>query len=454
MFKFKNYVMLLTLIFIGQFIYAADTIVTENKEDNTSIPVTVSSFTTSDMPTKTIVSNADAITSSDTTKTIIAPSSDTTKSVVINVSSNSTVAVSSPTVVTYVSTDTIKNTAPITSNTINVSSSSIVKISTQSITSSLNVSTVTISTQPIAFSIENITVTPQPDYSKQERWALLPDKQDAKVDVFYIYPTIFIGNGPEYMDVTNTELKERAKNQATFDTGIFKGQANIYAPLYRQASIALLQSSKDATITSFEDVKRAFDYYMKHYNKGKPFFLAGFSQGSMAILDLLKNKFHDKDLRNKLIAAYIIGYSITDEDLSKYPYLKMAESADDIGVIISYNTQIANNGYSSVLKKNSKAINPISWKTNNKPSKEKQYRGAVIFDLSSNKIVSLSRPLKVAYLEIETNALVVDVNPTNYTASQTIFPAGVLHMYDYMFFYNNLQENVSERINNYFKKHK
>ena len=425
----------MTLIFIGQFIYAADTIVTENKEDTTAIPVTVSSITASPIA---VVSNTDAIISSDTTK-----------SIAINVSSTSTLTVSSPTVVTYVSSDTIKNTVPVISNNISISSGTIVKISSQAITN-----TITISTQPIVFSIENVTVTPQPDYSKQERWALLPDKADSKVDVFYIYPTIFMGNGPEYMDVTNAELKERAKNQASFDTGIFKDQANIYAPLYRQASIALLQSSKDATITSFEDVKRAFDYYMKHYNNGKPFFIAGFSQGSMAILDLLKSKFHDKDLRDKLIAAYIIGYSVTDEDLAKYPYLKMAESADDIGVIISYNTQIANNGYSSVLKKNSKAINPISWKTNNKPSKEKQYRGAVIFDLSSNKITSLSKPLKTAYLEIGTNALVVDADPTKYNASQIIFPAGVMHMYDYMFFYNNLQENVTDRINSYLNKHK
>jgi hypothetical protein len=47
---------------------------------------------------------------------------------------------------------------------------------------------------------------------QKERWALLPDKHDAKVDVFYISDN-FTGNGPEYMDVTNAELKERAKNQ-------------------------------------------------------------------------------------------------------------------------------------------------------------------------------------------------------------------------------------------------
>lgn len=430
MLKFKNF--LLTFLFALQFIYAANTFAETGKE-------TVLSDTTTAVST-----NLPEI-SSATAKSIV--SSDTVK-IEPKISSHSaTVTVSSQTHVKNVSSDTLKNTVSVSSDTAVVSSSI-------TVSQNIAVSSVTTSSQTAVFSIENVTVTPQPDYSKQERWALLPEKQNAKVDVFYVYPTIFMGNGPEYMDVTNAELKERAKNQASFDTGIFKDQANIYAPLYRQASIALLQSSKDATITSFEDVKRAFDYYMKNYNKGKPFFLAGFSQGSMAILDLLKSKFHDKDLRDKLIAAYIIGYSVTDEDLAKYPYLKMAQSADDTGVIISYNTQIPNNGYSSVLKKNSKAINPVSWKTNNKPSKEKQYRGAVIFDLRSNKIISLSKPLKTACLEKDTNALVVEVDTAKYNASQIIFPAGVLHMYDYMFFYNNLQENVSERINSYFKKHK
>jgi hypothetical protein len=42
---------------------------------------------------------------------------------------------------------------------------------------------------------------------------------------------------------------------------------------------------------------------------------------------------------DNMIAAYVIGYSVTEDDLIKYPHLKFAESAKDTGVIISYNTE-------------------------------------------------------------------------------------------------------------------
>jgi hypothetical protein len=132
----------------------------------------------------------------------------------------------------------------------------------------------------------------------------------------------------------------------------------------------------------------------------------------------------------------------------------MAQTADDIGVIISYNTQVANNGYSYLLRKGAKAINPITWKTNNNKSKEKQYKGAVTFNAETGKIVGQEKPFKTAYLEKETNALVVDVDKAKYVTNKSVFPSGVLHSYDYKFFYNNLKENVPARISNYFKKHK
>lgn len=87
------------------------------------------------------------------------------------------------------------------------------------------------------------------------------------------------------------------------------------------------------------------------------------------------------------------------------------------------------------------------------PSAAKQYKGAVIYDFERNKLIK-DKPFETAYLEVGSNALVVDVDITKYNAGQDIFKKGVLHIYDYMFFYNNLKENVPVRIKNYFKKHK
>ena len=41
---------------------------------------------------------------------------------------------------------------------------------------------------------------------------------------------------------------------------------------------------------------------------------------------------------------------------------------------------------------------------------------------------------------------VTDVTPLEYPAGLSIFEDGVYHLYDYQFFYRNLEENVGVRI--------
>ena len=84
----------------------------------------------------------------------------------------------------------------------------------------------------------------------------------------------------------------------------------------------------------------AFDYYIKNINDGRPFILAGHSQGSNLIANILSGymKQHP-DLYKRMIAAYVIGFSITGDYLTQNPQLKFATGPDNTGVIISYNTE-------------------------------------------------------------------------------------------------------------------
>ncbi len=290
------------------------------------------------------------------------------------------------------------------------------------------------------------------DYSHAQNWAFLPQEQaaDKPVDVFYVYPTIFGGNGPELMDVSSADLREKADVQIRINAGVFTDEANLYAPYYRQASIDILwlDKAQEETLlsTGYEDVAAAFEYYMKHLNKGRPFILAGFSQGSMALLNLMEKKFDNPHWRKQLVAAYLIGYSVTTEDLEKHPWLKMAQGETDTGVIVSYNTQLPGYGYSYVLKENSHAINPVNWKTDSSVAPAAEHKGAVIFDIVTGEKQEEIPQLADVWLEEKTGALVLKVDDKKFNASQVVFPSGVLHMYDYMFFYNNLKENVKKRV--------
>jgi pimeloyl-ACP methyl ester carboxylesterase len=94
---------------------------------------------------------------------------------------------------------------------------------------------------------------------------------------------------------------------------------------------------------SINDVTAAFDYYINHYNKGKPFILAAHSQGTV-MLQLLLSQYmaEHPDVYTRMIAAYAIGYPVTADYLSNNKHLKFAEGPDGTGVIISYNTQSPN----------------------------------------------------------------------------------------------------------------
>ncbi|HIW18081.1 MAG TPA: hypothetical protein H9886_02995 [Candidatus Faecalicoccus intestinipullorum] len=46
---------------------------------------------------------------------------------------------------------------------------------------------------------------------------------------------------------------------------------------------------------------------------------------------------------------------------------------------------------------------------------------------------------------------VTDVTAEEYPAGLPIFEDGIYHLYDYQFFYRNLQENVDKRIDSYLR---
>lgn len=299
----------------------------------------------------------------------------------------------------------------------------------------------------------------RPDYSQRISWARLPENISKPVDVFYVYPTVFRGkHGVENMDVSNPALRRLAQVQVGINEGVFADTANVFAPHYRQASIDILNLPQEAQLpylqTAYQDVLLAFDYYLAHYNKGRPFILAGFSQGSMALLDLMKNRFAQEELQKRLVAAYLIGCSVTGSDAAHYPWLKPAKGETDTGVIISYNTQLPGSGYSYVLRPGAVSINPVNWRTDRRMAQKKEHKGAVIFDIRTGEKKEEIPHFSAVYIEKDTRALVVNADPKIYSANQSLFPQGVLHMYDYMFFYNNLKENAAKRAAAWAEEHK
>lgn len=295
------------------------------------------------------------------------------------------------------------------------------------------------------------TIANNPNYLNPNCWAASSVINEKEVDVFYVYPTLFGGIGEMNMDIFDEEMRLRVQSVILKQTSLFSGHCNVYVPYYRQMAMDGLAKEAVERNSYYSigrgDIEKAFDFYLRHLNKGRPFILAGHSQGSQILIDLMKTKFHQPDLRNQLVAAYLIGYSVTDSDLMAGEWMKFATSDQDFGVIISYNTQSEEACGSPVLLENAKCINPLNWKTTSDYAPKELNLGAVFFS-EGGEIDSLVYQFTDAWIDAQ-GALVAG-NPDVNTYSTANFPEGVYHKYDYSFFYNNLKKNVGVRIGAYF----
>lgn len=297
------------------------------------------------------------------------------------------------------------------------------------------------------------------NYADKANWAQLDVEKDKPVDVFFIYPTVEMGrDGTLIASVKSENYKFRSRRAINMERGLYEDVGRMYIPYYRQAAFTIYSKSlaeqEPYLSFAYQDIREAFKYYMKNYNQNRPVILAGFSQGSDMTIRLMKEFYADKKYRDKLIAAYCIGWRLSKEEKKAFPHLKLAKGEKDTGRIIMFNSEGPDISESLILPLNFKtySINPLNWKTNNKPADKKLNLGACFVDYQG-KITKEVPGLTGAYIRKDRGSLVVpDIKKEDYPAN--IVENGVYHSYDYQFFYRNLQANIKLRTENYLSKHK
>ncbi|MDL2280841.1 DUF3089 domain-containing protein [Selenomonadales bacterium OttesenSCG-928-I06] len=292
------------------------------------------------------------------------------------------------------------------------------------------------------------------DYSNPANWAYNGVGENKKVDLFLIAPTVYFGSENNYnMLITDTETKQSFLGALNMERGIYENSCRMYAPYYRQVGLNVYRlgarEAKPYLNIAYEDVKEAFEYYMENKNNNKPVVIAGFSQGSDMALRLLKDYFYKPKHKKLLVAAYLIGWPVTEKDVRCYPYLKMAQGEKDTGVIITFNSEATNVNTSIIVPRKTLGINPLNWSTNNSFADKSLNKGAVFTNYEGN--INREIPgLCGAYLDSCRGTLkVTDVSSEDYPPILDLFEDGVYHLYDYQFFFRNLQENVEVRVSEY-----
>lgn len=328
----------------------------------------------------------------------------------------------------------------------------------------LSVDSQTTRTHKGKYGIDDLEKVPDaPDYADLDYWVAHPEVKDmadmvpgkgqlaeyqetAEVDVFFIYPTIYTKkqhkDHPWFADVNDEKLNKKiAKSTIRYQASVFNGSAKVYAPLYRQAHVAIyysdLKLKVEALDVAYQDVKKAFQYYLENWNNGRPIIIASHSQGTDHAVTLLREFFeYDEALKKQLVAAYIVGMPIGKGTFNEIPVCK---DANDIGCWLTWNTY--KKGYYPPNHEywygDAANVNPLSW------TLDETY---VSWGMNRGGILKNYKKIRPGLADAQNKDGMLWINKPRFFGNFLINWKRY-HVVDYNLYYMNIRENVEERVN-------
>ena len=308
------------------------------------------------------------------------------------------------------------------------------------------------------------------DYSQKENWCKFPEITK-DVDTFYIFATEYIlgsfeEGAPDYGSLDNEEMIQGMGVEYIGHATTYADDTNVFAPYYRQSGLKYAgkiverDGNLDAALLGmpYNDIVDALDYYFEHYNEGRPFIIAGHSQGSALVKQVLFRYFKEHpDYYQRMVAAYVIGYAVTKEELETYPYLKFATGESDAGVIVSWNTEGPKNAEGDaktvVLMPGGISINPLNWKLDETYAPASLNLGSLIVNEQTGEPeiadIGADAQVNLARGSVITNAKAAPMPEDTAKIAAAYFGPDGRHGEDYTFYYNNIKANVAKRIATY-----
>lgn len=302
--------------------------------------------------------------------------------------------------------------------------------------------------------------TSKVDYSNPNNWAVLPDhypkeletfglkRLNDSIDVFYVYPTLLTDKKDERWNVEMTDSIQHEKvlkGAIQFQASAFTEVGAVYSPYYRQAHLRayyeLENGGKEALLFAYEDVKSAFDYYLKNFNNGRGIILVGHSQGSTHLGFILRDFFDNQPLQKQLIAAYIPGIGF---DKDQFNTIQLMIEPNAIGGFVTWNTfkrKVDNESFK--FYKNKACINPVTWDTTSFAPRE-THKG---FLFSNSKLYEQS-------FETHLGNGIIWISTPHFPFRYLAFTMKHYHVGDINLFWEDIHQNALLRSKKYIEGNK
>ena len=305
-----------------------------------------------------------------------------------------------------------------------------------------------------------------PDYSNLDYWAAHPWKKDPSdnvpsslnengndsiADVFFIYPTTYLD--PILALGWNAPIDDKKINQRTDNTtilyqaSVFNQHCRVFSPRYRQANLKAFYTddtiaAEKAFAIAYDDIRTSFEYYMTHYNKGRPVIIASHSQGTRHAGQLLREYFENKPLFKQLVCAYIVGLPVFD---NYFKTLRPCSGPYSTQCFVSWRSfrTHANPDFVREEKLHAYVTNPLTWTLDQTIASTTLNKGGILKNF--NKLIP-----GLVNAQVHGNILWVS-RPRFF--GNIFLTTKNYHIVDYNLFYKNIRENVEARIGAFAKGH-
>ncbi|MEO1217033.1 MAG: DUF3089 domain-containing protein [Bacteroidota bacterium] len=298
----------------------------------------------------------------------------------------------------------------------------------------------------------------EPDYSNLDAWCSHPEKEDfadkypegvseedqehAAADVFFVHPTTFMKGAYWNANVEDSSLNMQTDERAIMhQASVFNHSCKVYAPRYRQMvyggfGAVDTASKRSALLFAYQDVRKAFKYYLENFNKGRPIVIAGHSQGALHAQMLLQEFFDGKDLQKQLVAAYVPGWPFR---ASKFKSIPICDSPDATECVMGWATWKKNAEPKSLntFYKDVVVVNPINWKTDGSFAPESMHKGYLNAKYSKIKSQSIHAQAHQGILWVK--------------SPLPLAPIKNFHVGDINLFWVDIRENVEVRVNEFIE---
>ena len=277
--------------------------------------------------------------------------------------------------------------------------------------------------------------------------------------VFFIHPTSYLAKDYWNAPLDDVESQNRAGVFLRGMASAFNAAGDVWAPRYRQAAFGAFITDKPegqkAIDAAYQDVLQAFDAFLDGIGQDQPIILAGHSQGSLHLTHLMKDRIAGKPLAKRIVAAYVVGWPISETTDLPALGLPQCETADQPGCVLSWlsyaepadvgfieKAYAATTGFDGQSRSGTTMVctNPLTGHADDEAPIEANL-GTLVpnDDLSDAELVPASVPARCD----EKGFLLIGDPPS---LGSYVLPGNNYHVYDYPLFWANVRADVARRL--------